>query len=209
MNLIDSMKWRYAVKKFDTTKKVSNADLETIKEAINLAATSYGLQPFKVLIVENKEIREKLKPVSWGQAQITDASHLLVFCNQDKVSAENIDSYIALKSKTQGIDIEHLKGYGDFMKSSVPNMSADAAHKWTKLQTYIALGNALNMAASLEIDSCPIEGFDSEKYDEILGLTGTGLSSAVVLPIGYRSSDDETQFGKKVRKSNKDLFAVV
>tara|TARA_R110002050_G_C8962575_1_gene514671 strand:+ start:17986 stop:18615 length:630 start_codon:yes stop_codon:yes gene_type:complete len=209
MKLIENLNWRYATKQFDTTKKVSGSDLELIKEAINLTATSYGLQTYKVLIVENPAVREQLLPASWGQVQITQASHLLVFCSNTKVTPENIDTYLKLKSEVQGIDLENLAGYGEFMKSTIGGFPAEATQAWSKSQTYIALGTALAACAELKIDSCPMEGFDAVKYGEILGLDAKGLSAAVVLPIGYRSTEDNTQNAKKVRKPLTEMFEVV
>lgn len=209
MKLIDNLNWRYATKQFDPTKKVSHSDLELIKEAINLTATSYGLQSFKVLIVENPEIKEQLLPASWGQAQITQAPHLLVFCSFNKVTNDDIDAYLKLKSDIQGIALENLGGYGDFMKSTIGSFPPEATQSWTKKQTYIALGNAMAACAELQIDSCPMEGFDAGKYNEILGLNDKGLTAALVLPIGYRSENDQTQHGKKVRKPFSEMFEVV
>lgn len=209
MTFIENMNWRYATKQFDSSKKVSESDLDLIKEAINLAATSYGLQSYKVLVVENKEIREQLKPASWGQAQITDASHLLVFCNQTSVTPDDIDSYLKLKSEIQGIDLNNLTGYGDFMKSTIGSFPQEATQTWTAKQTYIAMTNAMTACAELKIDSCPMEGFDAIKYNEILGLTEKGLSATLILPIGYRSTEDQTQHGKKVRKPLSEIFETV
>jgi len=209
MNLLDNLNWRYATKQFDPTKKVSKSDLELIKEAISLTATSYGLQSFKVLIVENQEIKEQLLPASWGQAQINQAPQLLVFCSYNEVTNGDIDAFLKLKSDVQGIELENLKGYGDFMKSTIGSFPPEATQSWTKKQTYIALGNAMAACAELKIDSCPMEGFDAEKYNEILGLNDHGLTAALVLPIGYRSEDDQTQHGKKVRKPLSEIFEVV
>ena len=209
MSIIENLNWRYATNKFDPTKKVSNSDLEIIQEAISLSATSYGLESYKVLVIENPEIREQLKPVSWGQSQITDASHLLIFCNFNKVTPEYIDQYLKLKSDVQGIALENLSGYGDFMKSTIGKIPEETVKAWTAKQTYIALGNAMAACAELKIDSCPIEGFEPEKYNQILGLTEKGISAAVVLPIGYRSEEDQTQLGKKVRKPLQELFETV
>ena len=209
MNLIDNLNWRYATKQFDPTKKVSGTDLELIQEAINLTATSYGLQTFNVLIVESADIKVQLLPASWGQVQITQAPQLLVFCSYTKVTNDDIDAYMKLKSEVQGIDLENLKGYGDFMKSTIGSFPTEAAQSWSKKQTYIALGNAMAACAELKIDSCPMEGFDAEKYNEILGLNDKGLTAALVLPIGYRSEDDQTQHGKKVRKPLSQVFETV
>lgn len=209
MGFIEDQKWRYATKKFDATKKVSNQDLDVLKEAINLAATSYGLQLFKVLIVENPETREQLKPVSWGQSQITDASHLMVFCNYTEVKGEYLNEYAIVKSEINNIPLEALTPYVEFMESTLSSLNAEQVDNWTAKQTYIALANLMNAAAELKIDTCPMEGFDAAKYDEILGLSVKGLAAAVVCPIGYRSEEDATQNAPKVRKSIEDLFETI
>lgn len=209
MNLIENLKWRYATKGYDTSKKVNESDLNLIKEAIQLTATSYGLQLLKVLDVRDKAIREKLKEASWGQSQITDSSHLLVFCNYADATDEHVDEYIKLKAEAQEIDSSALHGYGDFMKSSIKNFSIEHRQIWNSKQTYIALGNAMVACAELKIDSTPMEGFDGSAYNEILGLEDKGLQASVVLAVGYRSEDDTTQHAQKVRKSIDDLFELV
>lgn len=207
MKLIDSLEWRYATKKFDSSKKVSLENLEQIKKAIQLSASSYGLQLYKVLIIESSEIREKLKSVSFGQDQITEASHLVVFCNYSVVTEKHIDEYFVLKSQVEQIDISHFIGYSDFIKADVTNKSEIEKQRWTSNQTYLALGNLLNACAELKIDACPMEGFDAEKYNEILNLEKQGLNASVIATIGYRSDDDVSQNAKKVRKSTDNLFA--
>ncbi|GAA4270920.1 NAD(P)H-dependent oxidoreductase [Aquimarina gracilis] len=209
MQLLENLKWRYATKKFDATKKVSDTDLEKIKEAVSLSASSYGLQAYKVLIIEDPEIREKLKPASWGQSQITDASHLIVFCNYTQVGPEVIDGYLKLKATTQGLNFEDLKGYGDFMKTKIGALPDEAVKAWTAKQTYIGLGNLLAASAELKIDACPMEGFEPDEYDKILGLSEKGLSAAVIATIGYRSEEDATQGNKKVRKPIDQLFETI
>lgn len=209
MGIISDSKWRYATKKFDASKKVSNEDLQTLKEAIQLASSSYGLQLYKVLIVENEEIRKELQPASWGQTQIVDASHLFVFCNYTEVTEKHLNDFGVLKSKQQGIELEKLSGYISFIQNQLSSMSPEAINIWTAKQTYIALANLLNACAELRIDACPMEGFEAEKYNEILDLTDKGLSAAVVCTVGYRSSEDDTQHAPKVRKEFNDLFEVV
>ena len=209
MELIESLNWRYATKKFDATKKIKPEDLETIKEAVRLSASSYGLQLYKVLVIDDPEIREKLKPASWGQTQITDASHLFVFCNYTDVKDENIDEYLDLKANTQGLEREGLVDYGNMMKGAVSGMSEDIKSQWTARQTYIALGNLLAVCSMLRIDACPMEGFEPAKYNEILGLNEQGLNAAVIATVGYRSEEDRTQHLKKVRKPADSLFESI
>jgi nitroreductase len=206
---IENQNWRYATKKFDTTKKISTKDLETLKEAIRLSSSSYGLQLYKVIIVENQEIRAKLQPASWGQSQIVDASHLIIFANQTNVGETEIDSYIQNIAQTRNLPIDALSGYGDFMKGAITPLSEEAKNIWTAKQTYLALGNLLNAAAELKIDVTPMEGFDPKQYNEILGLDKLNLNAAVVAAVGYRHDEDATQHYKKVRKSNDDLFITI
>jgi nitroreductase len=206
---IENQNWRYATKKFDASKKISTKDLEILKEAIRLSTSSYGLQPYKILIIENPEIRAKLQPVSWGQTQITEASHLFVFANFTDVQESHIDEYIINIANTRGIKTEDLKGYSDFMKSKIISLDSDTKSIWTSKQTYLALANLMNAAAELKIDVTPMEGFESEKYNEILGLNELGLNASLVATIGYRHNDDQTQFFTKVRKSNSELFTTI
>lgn len=206
MGLIESLKWRYATKAFDASKKVSNEDLNQLKESIRLAATSYGLQLFKALVITDQKVKESLVPLSWGQKQLADCSAVFVLANNTTITPADIDEVLALKSAVQGVPLEALSGYGDFMKNTVCSLPADVQAAWTQKQTYIALGNVLAMAGELKIDACPMEGFEADKYNELLGLTEKGLSAAVVVTVGYRSSEDDTANQAKVRKSAEDLF---
>ena len=208
MKLIENLKWRYATKKYDTTKKVSEDDLQQIKEAIRLSPSSYGLQAFKILDIKDKDIREKLKLASYWQPQITEASHLLVFCGYADVNDGHIDEYFNLKADTQGFDVELLKEFRNFMKVFIEGRKS-GKQVWTAKQTYIALSNAIAACAELKIDSTPMEGFEAEKYNEILGLSSKGLKADVLLAIGYRSDEDETQYDIKIRKPMESLFEIV
>lgn len=205
-NFIKNANWRYATKKFDTGKKVSAADFEILKEAIRLSASSYGLQPYKVFIIENPELRAKLQPVAWGQSQIVDASHLLVFANITNFGDTQIDAHINNVATTRGLPADTLQGYSDFMKSKISVLPEEQRNVWTSKQTYIALSNLLNAAAELNIDVTPMEGFEAEKFNEILGLDKLGLNASLVATIGYRHDEDATQNYAKVRKSNEELF---
>ncbi|MCU4189175.1 NAD(P)H-dependent oxidoreductase [Flavobacterium sp. HXWNR29] len=208
-NFIENQNWRYATKKFDATKKVSTEDLETLKKAIQLSSSSYGLQLYKVFIIENPEVRAQLQPVSWGQSQIVDASHLLVFANIVNVQESHIDAYVQNIADTRGLSVENLKGYSDFMKSKIVPLPVEQKAVWTSKQTYLALGNLLNAAAELKIDVTPMEGFEPEKYNEILGLDKLGLNASLVAAIGYRHEEDATQHYAKVRKPIEELFETI
>ncbi len=209
MTLIESLNWRYATKKFDPIQKIDDSNLMLLKESIRLTATSYGLQLFKVLDVRDQELREKLRVASWGQSQITDASHMFVFCSYRSVRDADVDRFIELKAKSQGVNPEVLAGYGDFMKKSIHKKESESIDVWVANQVYIALGNLLAACAELRIDSCPMEGFEADEYDEILGLENKNLRSTVVATMGYRDSSDPAQSVPKVRKAISDLFETV
>jgi nitroreductase len=207
--LLDNLNWRYATKKFDATKKISSQDLNTLKEAVRLSASSYGLQPYKVVIVENPEIREQLKAAAYGQTQITDASQLFVFANDLNAGAESVDAYIKNISETRGVPVDALAGFADMMKGTIANLSQDAKNIWTAKQTYIALGTLLSAASELKIDATPMEGFNPAAFNEILGLDKLGLNASVIATVGYRHDEDDAQHYKKVRKSHEELFITI
>ena len=206
---LENQNWRYATKKFDSTKKISAEDLNTLKEAIRLSTSSFGLQPYTVFIVENPELRAKIQPAAWGQSQIVDASHLIIFANQTNLNDVDIDNYIKNIAETRNIPEAALTGYGDYMKGAVGAKSDDEKAIWTSKQTYLALGNLLNAAAELNIDATPMEGFIPAQVNEILGLNKLGLNASLIATIGYRSEDDATQHLKKVRKPNEELFITL
>ncbi|HQE34853.1 MAG TPA: NAD(P)H-dependent oxidoreductase [Flavobacterium alvei] len=206
---LEHQNWRYATKKFDSTKKISTEDLNTLKEAIRLSSSSYGLQLYKVFIIENPELRAKIQPAAWGQTQIVDASHLIVFANQTNITEADIDGYLKNVAETRNIPETALSGYGDFMKGGILSRSDDDKANWTSKQTYLALGNLLNAAAELKIDVTPMEGFVPAQVNEILGFNELGLNASLIAPIGYRSQEDDTQHYAKVRKSNEELFITL
>lgn len=208
-NLLDALNWRYAVKKFDPTKKISAADFSELKEVLRLSTSSYGLQLYKFLVIKDEETRAKLKEASWGQGQLVDASEVVVFCIPSSFEESQINEYLDLVVETRNIPAESVKGYGDFMKGTLLTKDQAALENWMARQTYIALGNLLDAAAIKEIDACPMEGFDPAKYDEILGLKAKGLKAVLVTTLGYRSEEDATQNYPKVRKSEEVLFEEV
>lgn len=204
--MIDHLNWRYATKQFDTTKKIAATELNLLKEAVRLTPTSYGIQPFKVIIVENPELREKLREKSYGQGQITDASHLFVFVAQNTTTNADIDALINLTAETRGMNAADLAGYGDYMKGAISYITDEQKAIWNAKQAYIGLGILLTQAASLKIDATPMEGFDPKAYDELLGLDG--YHSVVVAALGYRHAEDGLQHAAKVRKSVENMFEV-
>ena len=206
---LDHQNWRYATKKFDATKKISSEDLNTLKEAIRLSSSSYGLQPYKIIVVESPEIRTQLLSAAYGQSQIVDASHLIIFANEINFGEEGIIKFSKNMSETRGIPVESIQGYVDYMKSSIIGLSEETRNIWTSKQTYLALGNLLNAAAELKIDVTPMEGFNPAQVNEILGLEKLGLNASLMATIGYRHVEDATQHYKKVRKSTEELFITL
>jgi nitroreductase len=206
---LEALNWRYATKKFDPERTLSEQQVEYLLEALRLSASSYGLQPYKVLLVQDPEIRARLQPACWNQAQVTQASHLLVLASPTDFGGELIDSYLDEVSGSRGIAREGLSGYGDFMKSKLLGLPARQKSEWAARQAYIALGNLLAAAAFLQIDTCPMEGFDPGQVNEILGLEEKGLRATLLIPVGYRSGEDATQYARKVRRPAADLFITV
>ena len=205
-NLLESLNWRYAVKKYDATKKISSADLAILKEATKLSVSSMGLQPFKVIIVENPELRAKLAPAGYNQSGITEASQLFVFAVENNVGSKQIESYMENISETRGIPVESLKAFSDMIDGFIAGLDEEGRNNWSKKQAYLALSTLINTAASLKIDATPMEGFNPQQFDEILGLNELGLTTAVIAAVGYRHEEDATQHYKKVRKSDKEFF---
>lgn len=209
MKTIEDLNWRYATKKFDPTKKISDKELHTLLEVLRLSPSSYGLQPLKFLIIENKGIREKLKEKSWGQTQVTDASHLIVFCAYIDISENHIDKHLENTAMIREMNLSNLDGYGKHMKSKIGELNSEAIKTWNSKQAYIALGHLLHACAQHRIDSTPMEGFDSDGYDEILNLKAQNLHAVLACPIGYRSIEDPNQGLKKVRKTEEELFEFI
>lgn len=206
MNVIESLKWRAAIKQFDPLKKVEKNDLEQLLNAANLAATSGGLQPFKVVVVGEGELKSKLAPHGFNQPQIGDASHVLVFAVETNIGGQTVDDYIARSAEVRGADKGSLIGYSESMKMYVNSMDDGAKLSWGKNQAYIALGTVLTVAAELRIDSCPMEGFDAIKFSEILDLESKNLVPVLILPIGYRSDKDVHSKETKIRKKRENFI---
>ena len=205
----EAMNWRSAIKSFDQSKKISQADLDDIFESVRLSPSSYGLQPWKFVVVTDKNIREQLKAAAWNQPQISDAEYLIVLCTRTDLDENYINNFIQTTAKTRNMPVESLNGYKDMLLNPIKNMSKEDLLTWSKKQVYIALGVLLATTAEKRIDSCPMEGFDSTKFDEILKLKEQNLTSTVLCPIGYRSKDDKYSNMKKVRFDKKDVFNFV
>jgi nitroreductase len=209
MNIIDSLKWRYAVKKFDSEKQLSEAQINTLKEAFNLTATSYGLQPIKLVVVENKEIQKELVPHSFNQNQVLEASHLLVICVPDNYTTEEVENYFNLVQKIRNTPEVITKPFRDFLTADIQKKTQEELFLWNKNQAYIALGNLMTVCAVEKIDACPMEGFIPSKYDEILDLKSHNLKSILVLPVGFRADDCYMKDLQKVRKETQDIVIEI
>lgn len=204
MNTIESLQWRYAVKKFNSDKFLDNTQINTLKEAFNLTATSYGLQPITLAVIKNKKIQKELLAHSYNQAQVVDASHLLVICIPKEYHTEEVHKYFDLVQKTRKTEDRILQPFKKFLTAEIDKKPQEELLKWSKNQAYLALGNLLTVCAIEKIDACPMEGFIPKKYDEVLGLANKNLTTVLALPVGYRANDDYMKDLKKVRKNIKD-----
>ncbi len=203
-----ALNWRYATKKFDKDRKISTENWQTLLDSLRLAPSSYGLQPWKFVVVENQEVREKLKEAAWGQEQIVSADKLVVLCRLKKLDEAVIDKHIENTASTRKTNVESLAGYKQMLLGLL-GRSEFELQSWMDKQVYISLGFLLESAALLEIDACPMEGFAKEKFDEILGLSEFGVASTVVATLGYRSAEDQSATNSKVRFLEKDLVIEV
>ena len=206
MDSIKNLEWRYAVKKFDEEKILDQKKINILKKAFNLTATSYGLQPIKLVIVQNKEIQQLLLPHSWNQQQVVQASHLLIICIETQIDETSVEKYFERVQKIRKTPNDIIKPFRNHLKETIANKTYEDLNSWAKNQAYLALGNLLTVCANEKIDSCPMEGFIPDKYDEILKLEEKKLASVLVLPVGYRSEDDLMTNQKKVRR---DLDEIV
>ncbi|NHF59802.1 NAD(P)H-dependent oxidoreductase [Flavobacteriaceae bacterium TP-CH-4] len=198
---ITSLEWRYAVKKFDSGRMLDDEQVEKLKQAFNLTATSYGLQPIKMMVLQNKEVQRALVAHSYGQEQVAQASHVLILCIENQIDARYISDYFEQVRKVRGTSEEILNPFKEDLVNSFSKKDVDEIKRWSTNQAYLAMGNLLTICALEKIDSCPMEGFVPEAYDALLGLHEKGLTSVLVLPIGYRAEDDMFADFKKVRKN--------
>jgi nitroreductase len=205
--LIDKLNWRYAAKKMDPTKAVEQEKLDRILEATRLTATSSGLQPYELIVVTNDALREQIVPHAWNQAQITDGSHLLVFAAWDNYTEDRINEMFDLVNEERGFVNEGWENYRQMILSTYPPRDPEVNYQHAARQAYIGLGTALIAAAEEGVDCTPMEGFDPEKVDEILGLKERGLRSVILLPLGYRAEEgDWLKDLKKVRRSSEQFI---
>jgi hypothetical protein len=210
MSLIHKLQWRYATKKMDPSKMVPQEKVDQILEAIRLTASSSGLQPYEVLVITNQEIREQIKPIANGQSQITDCSHLLVFAAWDNYTAERINDAFDMTEEIRNFTSEAGTAYRQMLLKAYPARDAEVNFTHAAKQVYIGLGTALIAAAYEEVDSTPMEGFDPKALDAILNLREKGLRSVVMLPLGYRKSDEDWLLKlKKVRRPKESFISWI
>lgn len=196
----EALNWRYATKRFDATRKISAEDWDTLRASLVMAPSSYGLQPWKFLNIESPETRARLKEASWGQGQVVDASHLVVFAYKEQIDPEYIQKYIRRIAEVRGVPLESLDSYRDLMvERLIKGPRSKAIPLWASRQAYLAMGFLLETAALLKVDACPLEGLEPEEYDRILGLANSGWRTAAAVVLGYRHPEDKYQVLKKVR----------
>ena len=204
MNIIDSLNWRYATKKFDSMRKLSKSQINLLKKAFNLTASSYGLQPVKLIVISNQKIKNSLLESSMNQQQVIQCSHLLIICIESNINKSYIESYFKRVIDIRKTDPIVLESFKESIINEFNDMSNTSIINWSINQAYLALGNLMTVCSVEGIDSCPMEGFLPEKYDEILDLKSKNLKSVLVMPVGYRSVNDQFSSFKKVRKDIND-----
>lgn len=198
--ILEKLQWRYAVKKFDPSKKISEADWFVLEESLRLAPSSYGLQPWKFIVVQDPKIRAALTPVSWNQTQVEDCSHYVVLATLTKIEVAYVEKFVAKIAQVRELDVASLENYKNLMVSDLVNGPRSAIVQWwSQRQSYIAMGMLMETAALLDIDACPLEGIEPVAYDRILQLEGSGYAAVAAVALGYRSLEDKYQLLKKVR----------
>ena len=208
--LLDSLRWRYATKQFDPDRKIPSQDWSALEEALILSPSGGGLQPRKFIVVTDPSVRQKLLPASYGQTQVTEASHLVVFAAMKDLQESDVDAHVARTAEVRGVTVESLGAFRQMLVGGIVQSRDQAGRQeWATRQAYIALGNLLTSAALLGIDACPMEGFVPVQYDEILGLADQGLTSVVICALGYRSPNDAYATFPKVRYPKQDLLVHV
>ncbi len=201
------LNWRYACKKFDPTKVIREQDWNILTESLRLSASSYGLQPWKFIVVQNPELRQKLQDASYGQTPVTQASHFVVLTYKEQLDEAHIDKFVAETAKSRGVDPSALGKFRDMMVGDLlKGPRFETIKWWAQRQTYIAMGSILTTAALMEIDTLPMEGIDQAGYDKVLNLEGSGWKTIAAVACGYRAADDKYQHSKKVRFPASEVF---
>ncbi|WP_020472158.1 NAD(P)H-dependent oxidoreductase [Zavarzinella formosa] len=200
--------WRYAVKKFDTARRIPDDVWQAIEDTLVLTPSSFGLQPWKFIVITDQAIKASLVPCSWGQCQPSDCSHMVVFAARTDLNEPDIDAYLARIAEVRNTTVEALKGFRKAMTGTLLNENFDS-NEWAARQCYIAIGQLMAIAAVMGVDTCPMEGFDTKKYDDILGLPAMGYRSVISCPVGYRAADDKYAAVPKVRFKSSDVVVRI
>jgi len=208
-NIIEKLRWRYATKKFNPSKNISMEKITILKDSFNLTATSYGLQPLKMIVIANAEVKKALVPITMNQVQVRDASYVLVICIESEMDSAYIKKYFDLVEKTRSTPRKILNPFESFLIDEFSEKSKASIENWMAKQAYLALGNLLTVCAIEDIDSCPIEGFEPLMYDELLQLKEKGLRSVLVLAVGYRAEDDLFSNLEKVRRGVENVIIEI
>lgn len=202
-----ALEWRYATKIFDSTKKIPDTDWKILAESLVQTPSSFGLQPWKFLVVQNPELRNKLRVAAWNQSQVTDCSHFVVFLYKEKLDIDHIQKNINRMAEVRGVPLANLEAYKNVMIGELINgPRAKSIEPWAQRQTYIAMGFLMETAALLKVDTCPMEGLDPAEYDKILQLQGSGWKTIAAVAMGYRHPEDKYQHNKKVRFHVEDII---
>ena len=206
MDFLQTLNWRYATQQFDPSRKVPKEQIELLKSAVRLSPSAYGLQLYKVLIISDEGLKAKLKDAAFGQAQLSDASHIFLFCNHSRIRHEEIDHFVSYMAQVRELQPDKARSFGASIKQALGQKSKSEAKNWLQRQPYLALGNLLAACAELKIDACPMEGFNPKEFDRILNLSKQGLTACVLAAVGYRHPEDPSQWQPKVRKPLPYLF---
>ncbi|WP_018970742.1 NAD(P)H-dependent oxidoreductase [Rubritalea marina] len=205
--ILDALHWRYATKAFDQNKKISSEDLDKLVQSLVLTPSSFGLQPWKFIVVESLELKQSLLPFSWNQTQVVNCDKLIVLAAYTAIKESDVDAFSKSIAESRGIDLSDITEYRDLMAGFIARMDEEQLSAWAKNQVYIALGQVMTTAAVLGIDACPMEGISPKDYDRLLGLEDSGYTTTLACPVGYRSADDKYAELPKVRYSVETLVS--
>lgn len=204
--ILDDLYWRYAVKKYDASKRLTDDQLHSLLEVVRLAPSAYGLQPVEALVVESTELRAQLLEHSYGQRQVVDASHLIILCAKKNIQSSDIDEHILRTETTRQLEQNALNGYSEFLKRSILSQPIEEQLEWNAKQACLVIGMLLQTCAQLRIDATPMEGFNAKEYSKLLNLDEAGLQPVLVFPVGFRHDEDNLKDLKKVRKDHSEVI---
>ena len=208
-SIIDALKWRYATKKFDATKKIPDNQWQLLEQALQLSPSSFGMQPYRFIVVTDQKVKEELVAACFNQQQPAQCSHFIIFARLKEVTVQHVEHYVQLIAQTRNVPAESLKMHADMMTGYVSGSTPEKLADWAAKQSYIALGNLMTVASTLKIDNCPMEGINQAEVDRILGLPAKGCHSVVACALGYRDKDCKYASLAKVRFPVSELFIKI